>query len=32
MELHYCSGQYYPTEYQCALRCVIERLLDKEVR
>jgi hypothetical protein len=31
MELHYCSGQYYPTEYQCALRCVIERLLYKEV-
>lgn len=27
MELHYRTGQYFPTEYQAALRSVIEHLL-----
>jgi hypothetical protein len=29
MGLSYCTGQYFPTEYQAALRAVIERLLGK---
>ena len=29
MELHYCAGQYFPTEYQAALRSVIEHLMGR---